>query len=204
MVKINGMTITMEAFPMDRVQIAWKPDLSAHARVQVSEMDDIASDLLQYSAFFKSNSKVLPPQDLILGFDPFLVQVLTLGIFQPFPDNTKSKEESREIEVEKLIWVVDHLMGGRTCFFTETGHFGMGPQSIEPGDVLVNSPGSRVLLALHALKEDELRRVVHRSDPRNLDLDEDVMTVVGDCYVPGLIDIQPPTRPNELRTYQIV
>jgi hypothetical protein len=84
-------------------------------------------------------------------------------------------------------------MNGRTCFFTNSRHFGMGLDSVRDGDVLVNIPGSLSLIALRP-KEDDLRNSNH-TVPK--------MTVVGDCYVHGLPTQQQQDH-NALSEYRIV
>ena len=56
--------------------------------------------------------------------------------------------EVRTDRVQRVAEFVGETTINRTCFFTRSGDFGLGPEDLHTGDVLVRIPGGRVLIAL--------------------------------------------------------
>jgi hypothetical protein len=94
-----------------------------------------------------------------------------------------------------------HTKRGRSCFFTSAGQFGLGPDSIQIGDWVVNMLGCDSMIALRPIDTAQNNEKTHGVMRLS---QHPAMTVVGDCWIPGLIE---PNRRNpayNLRTFCIV
>jgi hypothetical protein len=93
---------------------------------------------------------------------------------------------------DRIVDFVGETTINRTCFFTHAGNFGLGPQDLHTGDVLVRVPGGRVLIALRPTTckfTGEVRDC--RSGNLHMVQNQDTFWVVGDCFVPNLMRQKP-------------
>jgi hypothetical protein len=119
-------------------------------------------------------------------FNPIVANVLTAGAWLPpkLRENGNPPLDIRDrLEIPKL---VESTMKGRTCYFTDSSRFGMGPGCIRKGDVLVSIPGGSSLIALRPLEYDAIYEASYQT---RISHTETTMTVVGDCYVHGLHEL---------------
>jgi len=100
-----------------------------------------------------------------------------------------------------------HLMGlghtkrGRSCFFTNGRQFGLGPDSIQIGDWIVSMLECDSMLVLRPLPvEQNIEQTYGDMGPSQ----HPAMTVVGDCWIPGLIKSNRQNTESHLRTFYIV
>ncbi|KAH6881668.1 heterokaryon incompatibility protein-domain-containing protein [Alternaria rosae] len=94
-----------------------------------------------------------------------------------------------------------HTRRGRSCFFTDAGQFGLGPDSIQVGDCVVSMPGCDSMMALRPVKIEQ------NIEPMHGDIGSSqypAMTVVGDCWIPELIKANRQDATSNLRTFHIV
>ncbi|KAI4628180.1 hypothetical protein J4E80_002318 [Alternaria sp. BMP 0032] len=90
---------------------------------------------------------------------------------------------------------------GRACFFTDAGLFGIGPDTIQNGDYLVNMPGCDSMMALRPVDaEKNLEQMCGDMGSSQYP----VMTVVGDCWIPELVKSNRENTASNLRTFHIV
>jgi len=90
---------------------------------------------------------------------------------------------------------------GRSCFFTDAGQFGLGPDSIQVGDCLVSMPGCDSMMALRPVEVEQDIKPIHGDiGPSQYP----AMTVVGDCWVPELVKSNSQSTASNLRTFHIV
>jgi len=90
---------------------------------------------------------------------------------------------------------------GRSCFFTDAGQFGLGPDSIKVGDCVVSMPGCDSVMALRPVDADQ------NIEPICGDIGSSqypAMTVVGDCWIPELVKSNRQSTASDLRTFHIV
>lgn len=94
-----------------------------------------------------------------------------------------------------------HTKRGRTCFFTSTGLFGIGPDTIQIGDCVVNMPGCDSMMALRPRDiEQNIEQMYGDMGPSQYP----AMTVVGDCWIPELVKSNRQNTTSNLRTFHIV
>jgi hypothetical protein len=104
-------------------------------------------------------------------------------------------------------------MLGRTGFFTDAGDFGIGPRGVRQGDVLIRFLGSRTLIVLRPREYIGFPVTVGDGaaidpgpgpDPsRTASGHARVMTVVGDCYVPRVVQNGRFPHESELYVFRI-
>ena len=90
---------------------------------------------------------------------------------------------------------------GRSCFFTNAGLFGLGPDRIQIGDYVVNMPGCDSMMALRPLNAEQDIEQTHRDIGSS---QHTAMTVVGDCWIPELVKSNRQNTASNLRTFHIV
>jgi hypothetical protein len=112
------------------------------------------------------------------GFYPAFAHVLIAGMWIPpqhwmgEPPSQRHPARSQRMDAFRI---AKSTMKGRTCFFTNSRQFGIGPDSVQQGDILISLPGSSSLMALRP--ED---------NSKNLTYTVPKMTLVGNCFVHGL------------------
>jgi hypothetical protein len=94
-----------------------------------------------------------------------------------------------------------HTKRGRSCFFTSAGQFGLGPDAIQIGDWVVNMPGCDSIMALRPIDTAQNNEKTHGLMRLS---QHPAMTVVGDCWIPGLIGPNRRNPASNLRTFCIV
>jgi hypothetical protein len=104
------------------------------------------------------------------------------------------------LQVSELSSALTQKTRGRTCFFTKARQFGLGPQWIRSGDVLVTMKGSKTIIALRPLK---VSKGLDQSESITEKFNGQRMKVVGDCHVLGLVGASRLDNKNRLCTYHI-
>jgi hypothetical protein len=131
--------------------------------------------------------------------------------------NSEDDEEIGEtisghpVPPDHLVQILCQATGGRTCFWTKEGSFGLGPANMETGDVVVAVPVCPIpyMLRPKPRKTTEepksskswlkkLGRQKHESPS------EEVYTLVGDCYLHGFEFDRRSEHDKDLRTYTII
>jgi len=90
---------------------------------------------------------------------------------------------------------------GRSCFFTDAGQFGLGPDTIQVGDRVVSMPGCDSMMAVRPVEVEQNIEPIHEDMGSS---QYPAMTVVGDCWIPGLIKSNRQNTESHLRTFYIV
>jgi len=90
---------------------------------------------------------------------------------------------------------------GRACFFTDAGQFGIGPDTIQIGDYLVNMPGYDSMMALRPVDAEKNLEQMYGDMGSS---QHTAMTVVGDCWIPELVKYNRENTASSLRTFHIV
>jgi hypothetical protein len=85
-------------------------------------------------------------------FDAAVAVVLTAGVWLPPKSRVPGDPPLHLGDHLKLSKLVESNMNGRNCYFTDGIRFGMGPDCIRKGDVLVSIPRGSTLIALRPLK----------------------------------------------------
>ncbi|KAI4938075.1 hypothetical protein J4E85_000514 [Alternaria conjuncta] len=94
-----------------------------------------------------------------------------------------------------------HTKEGRSCFFTSAGLFGIGPDTIQIGDYLVNMPGCDSMMALRPVDAEKNLEQMYGDMGSS---QHPAMTVVGDCWIPELVKSNRENTASNLRTFHIV
>jgi hypothetical protein len=129
-------------------------------------------------------------------FNPVVANVLTAGAWLP-PTTWESGDPPLDLRDHwKVPKLVESSMKGLTCYITGSCCFGMGPDCIRKGDVLVSTTGASSIIALRPFN----RNAVYQPLKHN----ETTMTVVGDCYVHWLQEFMQQQDQKHALEYRIV
>ncbi|KAF2826635.1 HET-domain-containing protein [Ophiobolus disseminans] len=98
--------------------------------------------------------------------------------------------------------VLRHTIGGRRCFLTKNGTFGLGPADTQPGDIVISVPSAVTPYVLRPEPDKWLVGGVG-SVARYFGRRE-YHTLVGDCYVHWFAMLDAPSRGLDKRCFNII
>ncbi|KAH3999831.1 hypothetical protein HBI25_123300 [Parastagonospora nodorum] len=116
----------------------------------------------------------------------------------------------RNLEPDEVVEILRRTIAGRTCFWSGDGSFGLGPASMELGDVVVAIPSCptpyvlRPKLAETAKPEQKSNKWSRTFGRATDDDNEDEYTLVGDCYIHDYAPEDLFQRPKQISRFHIV
>ncbi|KAH7390017.1 heterokaryon incompatibility protein-domain-containing protein [Pyrenochaeta sp. MPI-SDFR-AT-0127] len=196
-VEIDDKNLCFDAYEVDSVRLvsldrkpsAWGNFYADFRKLNMQEVNatELAQTLSAGFAFTSEDDQADLP--LLLSRERSKEFLLQARIAQS--QITSSLDRSDQPAFPKRI---PQTMMGRTCFFTKSGAFGIGPQGIEDGDLIIRVPGRLIFLAIRPTERSfpatgSKRRAFHAAiDPSFADSvhGKTITTLIGECYVPEL------------------
>jgi len=138
------------------------------AAMTIMSMENVRTEVHKIASFYLSESKASSP-----AVDRNFMDTISAGALQLPPKDLHNEMAPENPLSSKFINTVRQVMSGRRCFFTDEGHFGIGPNGVRTGDVAIVLASSRQTFVVR---------------PRNVLVAKDTArTLIGDCYIPSFV-----------------
>jgi hypothetical protein len=183
--------------------------LGSDAQTEAQKIIDIEAKASQISVGLKTVLKSLMLNTTNCNADIDIQHDIALiwSFKDPF---AKEGWYDRNLEPDEVVEILRRTIAGRTCFWTSDGTFGLGPATMQAGDIIVAVPSCLTPYVLRPKAGDAAtptrssslwrRKLGKPSD----EIVQGPYTLVGDCYIHDYAPVDVFKQHKELRKFHVV